>query len=250
MKKFIVVGVVLLFAANAFAANLLVYDAGDGRIQTAMTQLGLAYDLRNAAAPVTAADLNTHTALIVGWNAGGDMSGLSGSVLESRIGGNIFLTGQDIDWHVVHGLDTGAGGDAVDAAATTLLTQAIGYATSAPGTGLVALGDLSTAFTYLPASWGISATGGLVKEDVSSITAAGVASGIYAGLTAADLSNWLNSYHAVFDSYGAEFAAFQLGDNDSEVVAIGGAVVPLPGALMLGLVGTAVVGVVRRFKRS
>lgn len=238
MKKFLTICAVLLFAANAFAASTLVYDGGGGQanIQGAMTELGIAFDLRDSGNPVTAGDLTTHDLLVVGWNAGGNMTGLSAAVLAGGITGNILLTGHDADVHVVHGWDYGGGGDAVDGYATAFLSQSISLATGAAGTGLVALGDYSTAFSYLPGAWGISATGGLAGENISSFTAAGLASGVYAGLTPADMSNWYESYHAKFDAYGAAFSAFELGNNDSDVVTIG-RVIPAPSALISVLTG-------------
>jgi len=67
----------------------------------------------------------------------------------------------------------------------------------------------------------------LTSETVSSITAAGVASGVYAGLIAADMSNWGNSYHTEFlgwGTYSPAFSAFELGTGwtgGPEVVTIG-----------------------------
>jgi hypothetical protein len=245
MKKLLTVLVLLILAATSFGSSVLVYDGGGSAgIQAAMTELGIAFDLRNAAAPVTAGDLTSHGLLVVGWNEGGDMSGLSGSVLGAGITGNMLLTGHDADWHVVHGWDSGSGGDAVDAAATAFLSQAIAFAEGGGGTGLVALGDITTGFSYLPTSWGISATGGLIRDTVTSFTAAGLASGVYAGLTPADMSGWGNSYHASFNSY-AGFDAFELDGSIAGappyVVTIGrGApVVPEPASIMSLFAGLA-----------
>lgn len=237
MKKFLTICVVLLLAANAFAASTLVYDGGGGQatIQAAMTELGIAFDLRDFGNPVTAGDLTSHDLLVVGWNAGGNMTGLPAAVLAGGITGNILLTGHDADVHVVHGYDMGTGGGPVDDAATAFLSQSISFAMAKGGTGLVALGDYSTAFSYLPGAWGISATGGLLGESISSFTAEGLASGVYAGLTPADMSNWGQSYHAEFDVYHG-FSAFELGNNDSDVVTVG-RVIPAPSALISVLTG-------------
>ncbi|MHC4573531.1 MAG: hypothetical protein ACYS76_05285 [Planctomycetota bacterium] len=166
MKKLLAICVLLFFAANVYASvtTTLVYDGGgpQASIQGALTELGIPFDLRGPGNPVMATDLATHNLLVVGWNYQGDLSGLSASVLESGITGNILLTGHDADVHTVHGYDLGTGGDAVDAAATAFLSQAISFAQAAPGrTGLVALADFDTALSYLPGAWGISATGGL-----------------------------------------------------------------------------------------
>jgi hypothetical protein len=53
------------------------------------------------------------------------------------------------------------------------------------------------------------------------------------------MSNWGQSYHARFNAWGSSFAAFELGNGDTEVVTIGG-VIPEPATiLLLGLGGAA-----------
>jgi len=223
---------VLVFAAvlafstvNAFAIAL-VYDGGgpQSTIQAAMAELGMPFDLRTPGNPVTLGDLASHEILIVGWNLSGDMSGVPAAVLEAGITGNVVITGHDADVHLVHGADMGPGGGPVDVAATLFVTQAIAFATSGAGTGLVAFSDLSTAFAYLPASWGVTAVGGLLEETITAFTADGLASGIYAGLTPADMSNWLQSFHTRFASTGM-FYAYELGGAGGDyIVTIGGQV--------------------------
>jgi len=231
MKKFGTICAVLAFSTGGFAANILVYDGGGPQagIQTALTDLGMAFDLRNPGNPVTAADLTSHNVLIAGWNYLGDMSGLSPSVLAAGITGNVLLSGHDPEVHASWG----------NTSADTFLAQAVWFGQAGGGTGLVALGDYSEAFAWLPASWGVSATGGFSAEKVSSFTFAGLASGVYAGLTPAAMSDWGQSYHARFNAWGTSFAAFELANGNTEVVTIG-AVIPEPATiLLLGLGGAA-----------
>ena len=240
MKKFILICFLILFAANTYAASTLVYDSGtDGTVQTAMANLGIPFDLRDSGNPVTAADLATHDLVVIGWNAFGDMSGITPSVLAGGITGNILLTGHDADFHAVYG----------PPAANTFLSQAISFATAVGGTGLIAMGDYSTAFSYLPGAWGISATGGLVSENITAFTPAGLASDVFSGLTPADMSYWGQSYHVSFDSWGADFVDFELGGYPGapvDVVTIGRNVIPAPGAILLGSIGLGVVSWLRR----
>ena len=191
-------------------ASTLVYDSGNGNIQEAMNILGISFELRTSSDPVTTEDLYTHDILVVGWNDGGDMSGLDPDILAIGIKGRILLTGHDADYHTVYG----------PAAAETFLAQAIDYVLDGSGTGLVALGDYVTAFSYLPDEWGILVIGGQIGDIITSFTTEGLASGVFDGLTPEDMSNWGNSYHAIFTAWGAEFVSFELGGTGEDVVTI------------------------------
>ncbi len=201
--------------------SVLVYDGGgpQASIQQAMLELGINdFDLRTPSNPVTLTDLATHDIFIVGWNYLGNMNGITPAVLASGIRGRILLTGHDADYHTVHGPEAGK----------TFLSQAIVFVLSAPGTGLVALGDTglmasgdySVAFSWLPSEWGISATGGLISDTITSFTTEGLASGVFEGLDPDMMSNWFNSYHAKFTAWGYDFVSFELGGTGEDVVTI------------------------------
>lgn len=248
MRKSLIFLLLLFLATTSFGSTVLVYDGGGFQpaVQDALTALGIPFDLRDPGTPVTASDLTSHDILVVGWNSFGDMSGLSPSILEAGITGNVIVTGHDADWHSVHGFDSGSGGDAVAAAAAAFLSQAITFGEAGGGTGLVAFADPATLWSYLPSSWGITGVAE-TGETISSITAAGLASGVYAGLTTADMSDWGNSFHAYFDTFGT-FDAYELSPSwlapaEFDTVTIGrGAVVPEPASVLSLFAGLALLG--------
>jgi len=242
MKRLITICLLLLFGANAYAATTLVYDNQGSQyyIEDALDYMMVDYDV---SASIAIGDLAGYNLLVIPWNYNGDMSGLDSSVWGG-ITGNILLTGHDADVHAYNGYDLSGGpDDDIAEAAQTFLSQAMSFATAGGGVGLVALGDYSTAFAYLPSSWGISATGFLEEEDNILFTTWGLASGVYNDLTPADMSNWGESYHATFGSWGAGFKPFEYG---CPPVTIGHVVIPAPGAILLGGIGVGLVGWLRR----
>jgi hypothetical protein len=255
MKKILMcvllVMAVVIATGYANAADYLVYDPGGDQdhIQDAMNILGFTYDVENAST-FNVADIASYKALIVGWSVGGDYSGLtsSGAALATAITGNKLITGHDADYH------TWAG----NAAATTLFDRYVLFAGGSPGNpGILAFPEWSAdPFGYLSGAWSITSTGFLTEEMITSITADGLASGLYAGLTTADLSNWHESYHGVFDAFDSSvFNLFEIGSyNGGSDVTIGTTVTPIhvpePSTLFLLGAGLAGVGLLRKRSRK
>ena len=186
--------------------DFLVYDCGSGEIQTAMDRLGLSYYVRNKNNAVSEQDLVDYDILIVGWKQGDpeDTDGLDPAIIEQGITGRVILTGHDTDWHT-------ANNRWEQPYAEQFLSQSIGYVLGGSGAGLLAHGEPVEGFNWLPDSWGIEVTDGLALENVTAFTQDGIDSAIFDDLTTDNLSNWHNSFHNSFDSYGIGFKPFEMG---------------------------------------
>ena len=187
--------------------NFLIYDPGTNFIPAAMTELGIPYTLRDSSNPVTAQDLIDYDILIVGRNSGGDSSGLSKEVIKNGILGRVILTGHDADLHTAYGSNK----DTTDLEpADVFLAQAIEYVLAGGGTGLIALTDNESYYSWLPEIWQIEVKRNVSSiEIVSAITADGYASGVYDDLDETLMSYWLNSYHNGFSSWGTGFVPWE-----------------------------------------
>ncbi len=176
------------------------------------------YRVRNSTYHVTADDLSWCSLLLIGWNAGGDMSGLDPSIIEAGITGRVILTGHDADFHTANTLQNTPG-------AGFFLAQSMNYVLSGTGVGMVALGDASNGFSndWLPENWGLNTTSGLTEETTIEFTDDGLATGIFDNLIPSDMNNWEYSYHVVFNSWGNGFRAYEFGGSESypEVITIG-----------------------------
>jgi hypothetical protein len=246
MKRAVVFASFLAVSAlwiSPAAASYLVYAPGGGQDQVAnaMNMLGFTYDLRGPGSPVTPADITSHQALIVGWSVGGDYSGLNPADIENFVTGNRIITGHDADYHTAEGI----------AAAATLMNRYVLFAGGSPGNpGIVAFPEWSsTPFGYLPSMWISGATGNLTSEIVSSITPDGLASGLYAGLTPADLSNWGESYHAIITGFDPTLKSFEIGAEGAPVT-VGTTVTPIqiPEPSSLVLLAAGLLMAARRMK--
>ena len=189
----------------------LVYDCGtDSHLQSSMQAFGISnFTLRTPASSVTAYDLQTHDILIVGWNTGSSgTTGLNPQILQDGITGRVFLTGHDLDYHTING----------PLAAKTLFSRAIQYVLEGGGTGMIALGDLGSLFSWLPETWEINGVNNS-GETIYAFTDEAISSGLYDGLEPDSenpdirMSRWGTSYHNSFSSWGSDFVSFELGNS-------------------------------------
>ena len=197
---------------------IVIYTPGGEQqaIEQAMQYFGMTnYIVRTSTNGVTASDLNWCSILIVGWNLTGSMAGLESNIIENGITGRVILSGHDADYHTVNTLSDTPG-------AAFFFAQSMEYVLEGGGVGMLALGDSVDGFSsWLPESWGVETTVVSGGEDVSNFTTDGLETGIFDGLEPDHMSDWRQSYHVSFDNWGNGFKAYELGNDDTEVVTIG-----------------------------
>jgi uncharacterized repeat protein (TIGR01451 family) len=215
-------GIVLPFDPNDY--DFLVYDSeapSERSIIAAMELLGINLDsnsdIRGPNNEVTLDDLANHDILIVGWNAGGDTTGLNSNILAAGITGRIVLSGHDLDYHTIHGPQV---------VASTVFVQAMDFVLQGEGTGMITLGCTS-GFPYLPSDWGVSASVG-GSEVVTEFTIEGLESGIFDGVEPIDMCYWGTSYHNTFTvDTNSTFLPFELGGDGDDIITVASYKLPL-----------------------
>jgi hypothetical protein len=126
------------------------------------------------------------------WATYPNYSALSASLGSLTFGDRLMLTGQDADWHYTHT----PGGATFDGPQGFLL-DAINWAGSGTGLGLVALGQFGNGDTVNFGLTGYTALGSSNVNDVR-IPAAFATFPINTNLTSEGLSNWSSSGHRQF----------------------------------------------------
>jgi parallel beta-helix repeat protein len=212
----------LPFDPNDF--SFLIYNPGgdESSIEAAMKKiLGRELypsEIRGPGNEVTLEDLETHDILIVGWNAGGNTTGLHSDDLAAGITGRVILSGHDLDFHTVKGPT-----NEIKESAERCLVQAIDWVLKGGGTGMITLGDSpysGDAFSYLPGCWGVSAQVDWA-EDIDNFTLEGLTSGVYNELKPEDMSDWGTAYHDIFTiDQDSTFVPFELGVDDDHIITV------------------------------
>jgi hypothetical protein len=201
---------------DPYEYHFLIYESSssENRIRLAMEKIGITvYTVCDRMHPVTTELLNSHDILIVGWDSSSSTAnkdGLVTSAIEQGITGRVILSGHDSDYHTVMG----------PVAAELFFIQEIDYVLKGGGTGMVVCADPQAFFAWLPESWGVVCNQDGGGATISSFTQDGLDSGIYDDLTPTLMSNWGQSYHNTFASWGTGFKVFERGTNDQHVVTI------------------------------
>ena len=126
-----------------------------------------------------------------GWASSPSYAALSTALSSITLGDRLLLTGQDADWHYMN-----FPGPASFNGPQGFLLDAVNWAGSGTGLGLVALGQLGNGDTVNFGLSGYSSLGG--STDNVQIPAAMATFPINTNLTSAGLSNWSTSAHDIF----------------------------------------------------
>ncbi len=255
---------VVLAPAVASAQNVLFYNSGSENAAMATTAAANGWTLTQwmpGSGAMSASQLSAYNVVVFGWSAETtDWSNVysSKAALTAARGTRTFLTGQDADFHEANGSKPGA--------AQLFMSNAVNWAASGSGLGVVVLSDccaqwLTNANSFLATELTGKVSYGTGGNNVI-IPAASTGYPVNAGLTSADLSGWDSSYHMTFATttpgystinlsgdFGGDFAAVTI---LTESEAAGGTTsAPEPASMVLmatGLVG--IVGFARRKRNA
>ena len=256
---------VVLAPTVASAQNVLFYNSGSENAAMATTAAANGWSLTQwtpGSGAMSASQLSAYNVIVFGWSAEtSDWTDVynSKAALTAARGSRTFLTGQDADFHEANG--------SKPAAAQLFMSNAVNWAASGSGLGVVVLSDCCAQWLTNSGSFLSSELTGYVNygSGGNNVTIPPGSAGypVNAGLTSADLSGWNSSYHMTFATVTPGYETINLGDEYAggdfaavtiltEKEAAGGTTsTPEPASMVLmatGLVG--VIGFARRKRNA